>query len=294
MAAALLISIGLGSRESMAASTKSVDVTSPVPGQQITYTITIDEASDQHNGRPIYSVTVTDQILAPFTFVSVTCSLSCSANTPAVGASGLVTVTGFGADEGPFDPVLTGTITVVVAAPDSVGDSFTNQACVTAFVSPTMSDPEVCISAPEVTTVEAPTATPTDTATATPTETSTPSPTATPTNTSTPTETATVAPSSTATATSIATATATSIATATETTVAATAVPTATSNTDDPDEAALGDPATTGDVTALPNTGTQRSAGGDRETELAFAVLLGALAVGGVAFRRFQSRNLTT
>ena len=141
LAAAVFVSCGIDVRQTLAASTKSVDVTSPIPGQQITYTITVDEASDQHNGRPIYSVTVTDQISAPFTFVSVSCSLSCTATTPSVGASGLVTVTGFGAAEGPFDPTLSGTITLVIAAPDSVGESVTKHACVTAFVSPTQSDP---------------------------------------------------------------------------------------------------------------------------------------------------------
>src|SRR5690606_30578445 len=128
-----------------------------------------------------------DGITAPYTFVSLVCSLSCTAVTPAVGASGEITVTEFGLAEGPHDPELAGTITIEVQAPDEIDESFTNEACLTVFVGPTMSYPEFCISAPTVTTIAAP---PTSTVTST----ATPS--------STPTATSTATPSSTATATS--------------------------------------------------------------------------------------------
>ena len=108
---------------------KAVDETAPTPGQNITYTITIDESVDQHNGRPIYSVSITDQLSAGFTFVSVTCSMTCTATTPAVGSEGTVTITGFGQASGPFDPTINGTVTLVVAASNTVGATFTNQAC---------------------------------------------------------------------------------------------------------------------------------------------------------------------
>ena len=265
----LALMVGIASESVAAASTKSVDQRLPVPNQQITYTIAIDEASDQHNGRPIYSVTITDEIIAPYTFVSVTCSLSCTITSPAVGASGTVTITGFGSGEGPHDPVLTGTVTLVVAAPGTVGASFTNQACLDVFVTPTMSDPQFCVSAPPVTTVDAPTATATETATATATVTETPTSTATATITATATSTSSATATSTSSATAMATATATATGTtaptvtpsatneATSTSIPTVAAPTATV---DPDsgEASLGGGVTTGgEVTTLPSTGAQ-------------------------------------
>src|SRR6476619_5039371 len=78
--------LGLVNSPVAAQTDKAVDETSPTPGQTITYTITVDESVDLHNGRPIYSVTITDQLSAGFTFVSVTCSLSCTPTTPAVGS----------------------------------------------------------------------------------------------------------------------------------------------------------------------------------------------------------------
>jgi hypothetical protein len=271
---------GLYAQQASAASTKTVDTTSPAAGQQITYTITIDESVDQHNGRPILSGSISDDILAPFTFVSVSCSLSCSATTPAVGASGTVTITGFGQSEGPHDPSLTGTVTLVVAAPDTVGESFTNQACINVFVTQTISEPAGCVTAPEVTTIAAPTATATDTPTATATNTATPSPTNTATATPTNTETPTATPTATSTATPVTT---------------ATTAPTATATPDEPDDPALGDPASTDgdDVTTLPNTGAQSPDATSGRTGTLLVSLLGALVLTALVAQLWRTRNLT-
>ena len=288
----LALTFGIAVEAVGAVSTKTVDVASPIPEQQITYTIAIDEASDQHNGRPIYSVSITDDIVAPYTFVSATCSLSCTITTPAVGASGTVTITGFGAIEGPHDPTLTGTVTIVVAAPNAVGESFTNQACLDVFVSPTMSDPQYCISAPEVTTIDAPTATPTETAAATATETATATSTSTPTATNTltaiSTSTSTVAPTETLTGTTVPTSTLVATSEPTSTSSASAVAPTATS------DAELGDAATTGDdVTDLPNTGTQSKEDGSNSDVQVIALLFAALAVVAVTRLLIRGRNLT-
>lgn len=256
-----------------AVSTKSVDTTSPIPDQEITYTIAIDEASDQHNGRPIYSVTITDEIVAPYAFVSASCSLSCTLATPPPGASGTVTITGFGEVEGPHDPTLTGTVTIVVAAPGSVGEAFTNQACLDVFVTTTLADPQYCVSAAEVITVAAPTATPTETVTAQPTSTAT----ATATDTPTATATSTVAPSVTSTAELTSTPSPTSEPTSTST--ATMVVPTSTADAD------LADAATTGDVTSLPSTGVPAGSEGTSRSLLATAFVLAALTLGAVSRR---------
>jgi hypothetical protein len=277
---------GLLVQGASAVSTKTVDTTSPAPGQPITYTITIDESVDQHNGRAIVSGAITDVISAPFTFVAVTCSLSCTATTPAVGASGTITITGFGQSEGPHDPALTGTVTLVVAAPDAVGETFTNQACIDVFVSPTISEPSGCVSAPEVTTIAAPiaTATATETPTATATSTATPSPT------STPTETPTSSPSPAVTSTAPSTATPTNTATA-----SATPAPTVTSTPDEPDDAALGDAASTGDneVTALPNTGAQGDSSHESGAGTMLDILVGSMILMVLIFQLWRARNLT-
>jgi hypothetical protein len=279
---------GLYTQQTSAASSKTVDTTSPAAGQQFTYTITIDESVEQHNGRPIVSGSITDEITAPFTFVSVSCSLSCDATTPAVGASGTVTITGFGQSEGPHDPALTGTVTLVVAAPDTVGATFTNQACIDVFVTQTISEPAGCVTAPEVTTIAAPTATATATATETPTATATNTVTPSPTNTAaaTPTDT----PTPTATGTVPASATPTSAATMT-----ATIVPTATATSDEPDDAALGDAASTDgtDVTTLPSTGAQSPAASDGWSWSLIGLLVGAAIVSVLVSRLWRARNLT-
>jgi uncharacterized repeat protein (TIGR01451 family) len=258
---------------------KGVDETAPTSGQNITYTITIDESVDLHNGRPIYSVTITDQLSAGFTFVSVTCSLSCTATTPVVGSEGTVTITGFGQAEGPFDPTMTGTITLVVAAADTVGATFTNQACIDVFVTPTMSDPQFCVSAPAVTVIDAPTATPTETSTATATATNTP------TTTDTPTATAT----STATATPTNTVAPTSTSAVTATAAPATSVPTATSTPD----SSLGDAASTDDVTDLPKTGAAGAGTSPDRLSRALELLAGSLILTVLAGTIWGVRNLT-
>ena len=266
---------GLAAGPVAAQTNKAVDETSPTPGQNITYTISIDESVDLHNGRPIYSVTVTDQLSAGFTFVSVTCSLSCTSTTPAVGSEGTVSITGFGQAEGPFDPTMTGTITLVVAAADTVGATFTNQACIDVFVSPTISDPQFCVSAPAVTVIDAPTATPTETSTATPTATDTPTATATSTSTATPTNTVT--------------ATSTSTVMATATTAPATSVPTATSTPD----STLGDAASTDDVTDLPKTGAPGAESPSDWLNRALVPLVGSLILTVLAGTFWGVRNLT-
>jgi uncharacterized repeat protein (TIGR01451 family) len=290
-ACAVLIALmlGIAIEPAAAASTKSVDQASPSPGQPVTYTIAIDEASDQHNGRAINSVTITDEIVAPFTFVSVSCSLSCTATSPAVGASGTVTISGFGLDEGPHDPNLTGTVTLVVAAPDAVGASFTNQACLDVFVTPTMSDPQFCISAPAVTTVDAPTATATGTASSAATATETVTATNTATATVAASSTVTIAPSATVTSTLMPTS---SPAATSEPTSTSTAAPVAPTATVDPDsgEASLGDAVSSGDdITTLPSTGTQTASGRSDSDLIVIALLCGLLAVVATA-RRFARR----
>ena len=262
---------------------KAVDETSPTPGQNITYTITIDESVDQHNGRPIYSVSITDQLSAGFTFVSVTCSMTCTATTPAVGSEGTVSITGFGQAAGPFDPTINGTVTLVVAASNTVGASFTNQACIDVFVSPTMSDPQLCVSAPAVTVIDAPTSTPTQTSTATPTATNTP------TATSTPTSSATSTASATPTNTVAPTSTGTTAPTSTATAVPATSVPTATSEPD----ASLGDAASTGDVTDLPNTGAPGAESSAGQSSRVLAMLIGSLVLTVLVGMVWGARNLT-
>jgi uncharacterized repeat protein (TIGR01451 family) len=275
---------GLASGSVAAQTNKAVDETSPTPGQNITYTITIDESVDQHNGRAIRSVTITDQLSAGFTFVSVTCSLSCTTTTPAVGSEGTVTITGFGQAEGPFDPTMTGTVTLVVAASDTVGATFTNQACIDVFVTPTVSDPQFCVSAPEVAVIDAPTATPTETSTATPTETSTPTatntPTATATSSATATPTNTVAPTSTSTVPP----------TATTTTAPATGVPTVTSTPD----STLGDAASTDDVTDLPKTGAPGVGNSSDRFGRALELLTGMLILIVLVGTLWGARTLTT
>ena len=129
--------VGLIASPVAAQSAKAVDETAPTPGQNITYTITIDESVDQHNGRPIYSVSITDELSAGFTFVSVTCSMTCTATTPAVGSRRHRHDHRVRAGDGPFDPTINGTVTLVVAASNMVGATFTNQACIDVFVSPT-------------------------------------------------------------------------------------------------------------------------------------------------------------
>ena len=248
---------------------KAVDETAPTPGQNITYTITIDESVDQHNGRPIYSVSITDQLSAGFAFVSVTCSMTCTAISPAVGSEGTVTITGFGQAAGPFDPTINGTVTLVVAASNTVGATFTNQACLDVFVSPTMSDPQFCVSAPVVTVIDAPTSTPTETSTDTPTATNTP------TETSTPTATATSTSTATSTATATPTNTVAPTSTSTATAVPATTVPTATSEPD----ASLGDAASTNDVTDLPKTGAPGAENWAGLPSRVLALLIGSLVL---------------
>ena len=286
----LALTFGIAIESVGAVSTKTVDLTSPIPEQEITYAIAIDESSDQHNGRPIYSVSITDDITAPYKFVSAVCSLSCTITSPVVGASGTVTITGFGLTEGPHDPTLTGTVTIVVAAPDAVGESFTNQACLDVFVNLQVSDPQFCISAPEVTTIDALTATPTETATATPTMTETATATSTPTatNTVTATSTSTIAPTASATGTAVPTSTLVATSEPTGTSTATTLVPTATSDAD------LDDAATTGDdVTDLPSTGTQSNTAHASNDVLAVAFVLAALGVVAAARRLISGRNLT-
>jgi len=290
--------VGLIASPVAAQSAKAVDETAPTPGQNITYTITIDESVDQHNGRPIYSVSITDQLSAGFTFVSVTCSMTCTATTPAVGSEGTVTITGFGQASGPFDPTINGTITLVVAASNTVGATFTNQACLDVFVSPTMSDPQFCVSAPAVTVIDAPTSTPTETSTDTPTATNTPTETSTdtPTATKTPNETST--PTATATSTSTATSTATAAptntvaptSTSTATAVPATTVPTATSEPD----ASLGDAASTNDVTDLPKTGAPGAENSAGLPSRVLTLLIGSLILTGLVGMVWIARNLTT
>jgi len=276
--------VGLIASPVAAQSAKAVDETAPTPGQNITYTITIDESVDQHNGRPIYSVSITDQLSAGFTFVSVTCSMTCTATTPAVGSEGTVTITGFGQASGPFDPTINGTITLVVAASNTVGASFTNQACLDVFVSPTMSDPQFCVSAPVVTVIDAPTSTPTETSTATPTATNTP------TETSTPTATATSTSTSTSTATAAPTNTVAPTSTSTATAVPATTVPTATSEPD----ASLGDAASTNDVTDLPKTGAPGAESSAGLPSRVLALLIGSLVLTVLVGMVWRARNLTT
>ncbi|HYP62163.1 MAG TPA: hypothetical protein VEQ36_17200 [Thermomicrobiales bacterium] len=276
--------VGLIASPVAAQSAKAVDETAPTPGQNITYTITIDESVDQHNGRPIYSVSITDQLSAGFTFVSVTCSMTCTATTPAVGSEGTVTITGFGQASGPFDPTINGTITLVVAASNTVGATFTNQACLDVFVSPTMSDPQFCVSAPVVTVIDAPTSTPTETSTATPTATNTP------TETSTPTATATSTSTSTSTATAAPTNTVAPTSTSTATAVPATTVPTATSEPD----ASLGDAASTNDVTDLPKTGAPGAESSAGLPSRVLALLIGSLVLTVLVGMVWRARNLTT
>jgi len=276
--------VGLIASPVAAQSAKAVDETAPTPGQNITYTITIDESVDQHNGRPIYSVSITDQLSAGFTFVSVTCSMTCTATTPAVGSEGTVTITGFGQASGPFDPTINGTITLVVAASNTVGATFTNQACIDVFVSPTMSDPQFCVSAPAVTVIDTPTSTPTETSTATPTATNTP------TETSTPTATATSTSTSTSTATAAPTNTVAPTSTSTATAVPATTVPTATSEPD----ASLGDAASTNDVTDLPKTGAPGAESSAGLPSRVLALLIGSLVLTVLVGMVWRARNLTT